>query len=121
VAGDFFVAVPRGGDAYLLSWVLHDWDDQAALRILANCRTALEGEGRLLLIEMVLPSAEGPPAAPMIEKLARTMDLQMLVLTGGRERTLAEYRTLLADSGFELSRVLPLPGTLWSVIEGVPA
>lgn len=120
-AGDFFEAVPGGGDACVLSWVLHDWEDAAASRILANCGTALGGDGRLLIIEMLLPAEEEAPAAAAVAKLARAMDLQMLVLTGGRERSAAEYRSLLERAGFALRHVLPLEGTLWSVIEAVPA
>lgn len=119
--GDFFEAVPGGGDACVLSWVLHDWEDAAASRILANCGTALGGDGRLLIIEMLLPAEEEAPAAAAVAKLARAMDLQMLVLTGGRERSAAEYRSLLERAGFALRHVLPLEGTLWSVIEAVPA
>jgi O-methyltransferase domain len=121
LAGDFFERVPSGGDAYLLSWIVHDWDDRAATHILANTRAALGDGGRLLLIEMVLPSGDETAGTTAVEKLAKAMDLQMLVLTGGRERTAAEYRQLLAGGGFRLARVLPLEGTLWSVIEGVPA
>jgi hypothetical protein len=121
LAGDFFESVPSGGDAYLLSWILHDRDDRAAARILANCRAALGDRGRLLLIEMVLPSGDQAGAAPGIARIARALDLQMLVLVGGRERTAAEYRGLLEGTGFTLTGVLLLEGTLWSGIEAVPA
>jgi hypothetical protein len=101
VAGDFFSAIPAGADAYLLSRVLHDWDDDAAIRILANCRRAIPAAGRLLVLEAVL--AERAHESPG----AVRMDLHMLTLLGGRERTAAQYRALLAGAGLELRRILP--------------
>jgi O-methyltransferase domain len=111
VAGDFFVSVPAGGDAYMLKRVLHDWDDERAGAILRNCHRAMPAHGRLLVIELVLP----PGNAPSLGKL---FDLLMLVDLGGRERTEADYRTLLAGAGFELTAVTPTP-SLVSVVEGV--
>jgi hypothetical protein len=103
VAGDFFESVPPG-DVYLLSWVLHDWDDERAMRILRACRG-----GRLVIVEVLLPDrAEAIAAAPGVLADPYTLDLQMLLLTGGRERTLDEYRALLHEAGFELERVTPL-------------
>jgi hypothetical protein len=103
VAGDFFESVPPG-DVYLLSWVLHDWDDERATRILRACRG-----GRLVIVEVLLPDrAEVIAAAPGVLADPYTLDLQMLLLTGGRERTLGEYRALLHEAGFELERVTPL-------------
>ena len=101
VAGDFFASVPAGADTYLLSRVIHDWDDDDAQRILANCRAAMPDAGRLLLVEAILPdrAREGPEAI--------RMDLHMLILMGARERTEAEYRRLLADAGLTLRRVFP--------------
>ncbi|MFC5822646.1 methyltransferase [Nonomuraea insulae] len=95
-AGDFFEWVPAGGDVYLLSRVLHDWDDEAAARVLANCRAAAAGDdGRLLVIERLVPDA-----------LAVAFDVHMLVVNGaGRERTRAEYARLLGEAGFELTDV----------------
>jgi ubiquinone/menaquinone biosynthesis C-methylase UbiE len=119
IAGDFFQAVPAGGDAYVLSWILHDWDDQAAARILANCRAAMRGGGRLLVIEMVIPSGEEAPASPDLDRLVKTTDLEMLTIVGGRERTAAEYRDLYTNAGFDLSRILGLDSLPWSLIEGV--
>jgi hypothetical protein len=115
VAGDFFTAVPPGGDAYLLSRVIHDWDDAAAVRILTNCRRAMGPEGTLLLVEVVLPTrASEQPAAIR-------MDLHMLTLLHGRERTAAEYERLLGVAGFRPVRIVPtrLPAGV-SVIEAVP-
>jgi hypothetical protein len=101
VAGDFFEAVPAGGDAYLLSRVIHDWEDEAARAILAGCHAAMAPGTTLLLVEAVLPerAADVPPAI--------RMDLHMLVLFDGRERTATEYEALLEATGFRLARVMP--------------
>ena len=122
VGGDFFQVVPPGADVYVLSWILHDWDDEAALRILANCRTAVESGGRLLVMEMVLPSADEPRSrqASYLERLAKVTDLEMLAVVGGRERTGAEYEELLGRAGFGLTQILELESMPWSVIEAVP-
>jgi hypothetical protein len=121
IAGDFSEAVPAGGDAYLLSWILHDWDDQTAVRILANCRAAMGDAGRLLAIELVVPADDEPPSSPEVEWLLKTTDIEMLAVVGGRERTAAEYRRLYASAGFELTRIRALEPLAWSVIEGTPA
>jgi hypothetical protein len=114
VAGDFFKDVPAGGDLYLMKKIIHDWDDARAQRILANCRTAMGKHGRLLLMEQVIL----PGNAPSLGKL---MDLQMLVMTpGGRERTEAQYCSLLAAAGFKLAGITPTACPL-SIIVGVPA
>jgi hypothetical protein len=101
VAGDFFASVPAGADAYLLSRVIHDWDDEDARRILATCRAAMAPGSRLLLVEALLPerARERPEAV--------RMDLHMLVLLGARERTEAQYGQLLDATGFELRRAFP--------------
>jgi hypothetical protein len=117
VAGDFFEGVPEGGDVYVLSWILHDFGDADAARILARCRGAMGADARLLVVELVLPPAEGPHPPSAVEALARTVDLEMLAVVGGRERTEAEFAALLAGAGLSLARVLPLPGMPWSVIE----
>ena len=102
-AGDFFESVPEG-DAYLLSWILHDWDDDRALRILRACRG-----GNLIVVEVLLPErAEAVPIQPGVLADPWTVDMQMLLLTGGRERTLDEYRALLREVGFEIAGVTPL-------------
>jgi O-methyltransferase domain len=118
IAGDFRDSVPEGGDAYMLSWILHDWDDEAALLILQNCRAAMQKGHRLLIVEMVVPEP-GHPGAPGFERLLRQTDLEMLAVVGGRERTRAEYGELLATAGFALGEVRPLEGLAFSVIEGV--
>jgi ubiquinone/menaquinone biosynthesis C-methylase UbiE len=114
-AGDFFDAVPAAADAYLLSRVIHDWDDADAVRILRTCRAAMPSGARLLLVEAVLPErAVDQPAAIR-------MDLHMLVLFGARERTEAQYCRLLAEAGLEFRRAVPTrsPAGL-SVIEAAP-
>jgi hypothetical protein len=122
VSGDFFEGVPPGADAYVLSWILHDWDDESALRILANCRAAIGDAGRLLVIEMVLPSADELPSpkGSYLEQLAKVTDLEMLAVVGGQERTRAEYKGLLTRAGFELTRVFELESMPWSAIEATP-
>jgi hypothetical protein len=100
VPGDFFETVPAGGDAYLLSRVLHDWDDRDAGRILATCRSAMEPGVRLLVVEAILP--ERATDAPAVIR----MDLHMLILLGARERTEAEFRNLLGAAGFTVQRVV---------------
>jgi hypothetical protein len=113
VDGDFFTAVPAGGDCYLLKKVIHDWDDERAQRILTNCRTAMSDTGRLLLIEPLIP----PGNEASFNKL---LDLLMLVWNaGGRERTEREHQELLAAAGFHLSRVIPTRAGV-SIIEAVP-
>jgi hypothetical protein len=101
VDGDFFAAVPAGADAYLLSRVLHDWDDADAGRILATCRAAMTDRGRLLVVEAILPrrAAEQPAAI--------RMDLHMMILFGSRERTEHDFRALLAEAGFAVRRIHP--------------
>ncbi len=121
VGGDFFAGVPAGGDAYVLSWILHDWDDEAAVQILRNCRTAMGKPGRLLVLELVLSPADGPHSSSAADALARTVDLEMLAVVGGRERTEVEFRALFGRAGFNLTRVLALEGLPWSVIEAAPA
>ena len=105
VAGDFLTAVPAGAGAYLLSHVLHDWSDDDVLRILRNCRRAMCPGARLLVFE-TLPARVSHPTHEF-------MDLLMMILTGGRERTESEFRQLLRDAGFVLMKVKPtISGTL---------
>lgn len=115
VEGDFFESIPMmRGDVYVLSHVLHDWDDAHCLRLLGNCRRVIAPEGRLLIVETVLPGANEP-------SLGRLLDLIMLANTpSGQERTLQEYQDLLARAGFRLVRVVPTASSV-SVIEAVTA
>jgi hypothetical protein len=113
VAGDFFKSVPSGADAYLLKYVIHDWDDEQAVRILRTCRAAVRDHGKLLLVELVLKPGNEPDPAKMV-------DLNMLVMNGGRERTADDFGRLLTAAGFVLSDVTPLSGP-FSVIESDPA
>jgi hypothetical protein len=120
IAGDFLEAAPPGGDAYLLSWILHDWDDETAMRILRNCRAAMDAAARLLVVELIVPAADDPAPAPGLTRLVKQTDLEMLAVVGGRERTAAEFGELLSEAGFSLARILLLEGLPWSVMEGVP-
>jgi hypothetical protein len=116
VASDFFQAVPGGADCYLLKRVLHDWDDDRAGAILRCCRRAMPATARLLIIEQILP--ERMTAAPAHQEAAR-MDLHMLVVAGGRERTEGEYRRLLESAGLSLHRTIPAALNVCA-IEAVP-
>lgn len=109
VAGDFFQSVPGGGDAYILKWIIHDWDDERSITILKNCHRAMTGNGKLLLVEAIVPRGSEP-------HFSKFIDLNMLVMTGGRERTENEYRTLLEASGFNLTGIIPTESPM-SVIE----
>jgi ubiquinone/menaquinone biosynthesis C-methylase UbiE len=111
VSGDFFESVPAGADAYLMKHIIHDWDDARALSILRNCHRAMPEDGKLLLVEMVVPAGNEP-------HLAKIQDLEMMLSPGGLERTEEEYRELLAAAGFELTRIIPTASPV-SVIEGV--
>jgi O-methyltransferase domain/Dimerisation domain len=113
VAGNFFESVPAGGDAYVLKWIIHDWTDEQCATILKNCRRAMSKSGVVLIVEAVIPEGNEP-------FFGKLMDLNMLVMTGGRERTEREFEQLLAASGFRLARI-SRSDSGFSVIEGVPA
>jgi hypothetical protein len=112
VAGNFFQSVPAGGDAYIMKWIIHDWDDEKSNTILRNCRSQMLANGRLVLVDSVVPETNEP-------HFSKFIDLNMLVMTGGKERTEKEFAQLLADAGFKLLRVIPtdLPT---SIIEAEP-
>ena len=112
VGGDFFESTLPSGDVYLMSHIVHDWDDDRCVAILRNCRKTIDPEGRLLLIEMVLPPGDEPHPA-------KIFDMYMLVLTGGMERTAEEYGELLHSGGFRLTRIVPTQSAV-SVIEALP-
>jgi O-methyltransferase domain len=98
IGGSFFDSVPPGADAYVLSRVLHDWDDDRAATILTNCRRAMRADARLLVIERIVPPGNEPHES-------KFMDLNMLIITGGRERTEPEYRALFERSGLRLAQI----------------
>jgi hypothetical protein len=110
-SGSFFERVPAGGDAYLLSHIIHDWSEEQCLNILGRCRRAMKPGSRLLLIEMVLPSDN-------MSHPGKMLDMMMLVGPGGQERTEAEYRTLLDKAGFRITRLVPTESAV-SVVEAV--
>jgi hypothetical protein len=110
--GSFFESVPAGADAYILSHIIHDWNEEQCVAILDNCRRAMNPHGRLLLVEMVLPSGDTPHPGKML-------DMVMLVTPGGQERTAAEYSALLDKAGFRLTRVVPTASPV-SIVEAVP-
>jgi hypothetical protein len=110
--GDFFKSVPEGGDLYLLKQILHDWGDEDCVKILGSIRAAIADRGRLAVIEFLLPDAG-------VHHPGFAMDIHMMVLSTGRERTLAEYETLLEAAGFRLDRVTENPKGQ-SVAEFVP-
>lgn len=112
VSGDFFRSVPAGGDAYVMKWIIHDWDDQRAITILKNCRSQMQPSSRLILVDCVVPEGDEP-------HFSKFIDLNMLVMTGGKERTEKEFEKLLGVAGFKLLRVIPtdLPT---SIVEAEP-
>lgn len=113
-AGSFFEGVPTGADFYVMKHIIHDWDDEHCLRILAHCRAALRPEGRLLVIDTVIPPGNDPHPG-------KFMDLNMLVMThGGRERTEEEFRSLFERVGFRLAQIVPTRSGV-CYVEGTPA
>lgn len=111
-AGDFFDAVPAGGDVYLLKSIIHDWNDARSRQILERCREAMHPKARLLVLEWIVPERVGPNEAGIVGT-----DLNMLVMVGGQERTEPEYRELLASAGLRTTRIVPTPAM--SLIEAV--
>lgn len=111
IGGDFFRAVPAGADAYAMRHIVHDWNDERSLTILRNCHAVMQPGNKLLLVESVIP----PGNDPCFGKL---LDLTMMLIPGGKERTEDEYRELYDQAGFELTRVVPTRSDV-SVIEGV--
>jgi O-methyltransferase domain len=113
IGGDFVAAVPPGGDVHLLANVIHDWDDEQAVRILANCQNALEPGGRVLLGEALLPVRREPSEAKL-------MDVEMLVMCTGRQRREPEFRDMFRQAGLRLAGIGP-SGPMYSVVEAVVA
>ncbi len=113
MAGDFFKSVPAGGDLYIMKWIIHDWDDERAIRILRNIRTQIPQDGRVIIVDSVVPEGDEPD-------FSKFFDLNMLVMTGGKERTAREFDQLLAAAGFRFLRVTPTE-TPTSMVEAEPA
>ena len=99
VAGDFFLSVPEGGDAYVMKWIIHDWDDEKSNTILRNIRSQMQPNSKLILVDCVVPETDEP-------HFSKFIDLNMLVMTGGKERTEKEFAQLLEAAGFKLLRVI---------------
>ena len=114
LAGDFFEEVPAGADRYVLANVLHDWDDASAIEILRNCRRSMARAGRVLIIERLIPENDNDPVPTLLS------DINMLVLTGGQERTNAEYGKLLQAAGLKLG-TLQAVAFPYGIIEGFAA
>ena len=112
IEGDFFESVPSGADTYLFRHIIHDWNDEQSVQILNNCRKVIPKNGRLLIVEAVVPVGNEP-------SLAKDFDIVMLVLPGGIERTEEEYRLLFKQAGFRLSSITPTTSVV-SVVEGRP-
>jgi hypothetical protein len=113
VAGDFFEAVPSGADAYLLKRILHDWDDEACVRVLSQCRRAMPPQGRVFVADAVLPDDDAFHPG-------KVMDILMMVFGPGKERTRADFEALLAQAGLRIAAVTPT-ATPVAVIEAVAA
>lgn len=110
VSGNFFESVPAGADAYMMKHIIHDWDDESSIKILKHIRAAMSESGKVLIIEMVVPDGNEPSPS-------KALDILMLVMEGGKERTKEEYRSLLEASGFKLTRIVPTKSP-YSLIEG---
>ncbi|GAA4935248.1 hydroxyneurosporene-O-methyltransferase [Actinomycetospora succinea] len=113
VGGDFFTSVPPGADCYVLSSVLHDWEDDDAVTILRTVRAAMDPAGRLLVLETVLPEGDEP-------HMGKLLDVLMLALVGGRERTEREYAALLERADLRIERIVPT-ATPVGVLVAAPA
>ena len=112
IGGDFFRTVPEGGDLYVMKQIIHDWNDEDALKILKSCRRAMTRKGKLLLLEQVLKPVNEPD-------LGKFFDVHMMVLVNGRERTESDFRALLRGADLSLTRIIPTP-VPWQIIECEP-
>jgi len=117
VEGSFFDAVPKGGDAYMLKSILHDWDDEHAAKILAACRNAMAPSSRLLVVERLVPDHVTTGARDLASVMS---DLHMMVLLGGRERTTSDFSKLFLPAGFRLTRDIEMPSE-FHIVEAQPA
>ena len=113
VAGDFFQSVPAGADAYIMKYIIHDWDDELCLKILGNCRRAMAPSGRVLVVDAVIPPGNDP-------HWGKLLDINMLVGPGGRERTRSDFEQLFARAGLKVRKIIPTASPL-SIVEGVAA
>ena len=111
VDGDFFQSVPSRADAYIMRHIIHEWDDEKSLTILKNCQAVMSSGNKLLLVESVIPSGND-------RFMGKFLDLTMMLIPGGKERTADEYREIYDKAGFELARIVPT-STEVSVIEGI--
>lgn len=112
IEGNFFESVPAGADAYLFRHIVHDWTDEQSIQILGHCRKVIPANGKLLIVDCVVPAGNTP-------SLSKEYDITMLTFPGGQERTEAQFSSLLRASGFELTSITPTP-TMISVVEGTP-
>ena len=110
VSGSFFESIPQGANTYMMRHIIHDWDDGKSLTILRNCHQAMSSSSKLLLVESVIPPGNEPFGG-------KFLDLVMMLIPGGKERTENEYRRLFDEAGFELTRVVPT-ATEISIVEG---
>ncbi len=113
VGGDMFASAPQGGDAYIMKYVLHNWDDEMCVKILTNCRDAMNAKGRILVADPVVSPGDKPD-------WGKLLDIQMMVVVSGKERTKEEFAALFKRSGLKLTRVLPTRSSL-SLVEAVRA
>jgi hypothetical protein len=111
-SGNFFQSIPGGGDAYIMKYILHDWSDDACVKLLALCRAAMQEKGKVLVVDNVIAPGNGPG-------WGKLLDIQMLVI-GGRERTRKEFAALFAEAGLKLTRIVPTKCPL-SIVEGIRA
>ena len=111
VAGDFFKSVPAA-DTYIMQHIIHDWDDDRAALILRNCRAAMQGTGRVIVLDAVVPAGDQPD-------FSKLLDIEMMLLPGGKERTEQEFARLFSKAGLKLSRIVPTP--MIAIVEAVPA
>lgn len=112
IEGSFFESIPAGADAYLFRHIIHDWTDEQSIQILGHCRRVIPANGKLLIVDCVIPAGNTP-------SLSKDMDITMLTFPGGQERTEGQFRSLLKASGFELKSITPTT-TMINVVEGKP-
>ncbi len=112
IPGNFFEKIPEGGDAYFMKSIIHDWDDENAVKILTNCRKAMNDNSKLLIVDMVIKNDDKP-------HLSKILDIGMLNLFDGRERTEEEFKQILKEAGLELKRIIQTASP-YSIVEAMP-